>query len=137
MKNRAGLLIIVSAIMTTFITFFCGCNKNNSLSNEYADKFLQSYLTQHYVGKRENGSKVYLIGEYESGSRYLIIKKDGSFKQALAFGEVPEKKILESFQNKCFEIYKAPSYMTEGRAFFDQVEEIIDDDGTDCSWMPF
>ena len=134
MKKRTGS-IIASAILATFIALFCGCNKNNSLADENADKLLQSYLTQTYVGERENGSKVYLIEKRETASRYLIRKRDGSFKQAVVFGRASIKKILDSSQDKCIEIYKDPNYITAGQTVFDQLLEIVDDDGTDCSWM--
>jgi len=138
MKNRVGLLIIVTATIVAFITLCSGCNnkdKNNSLLNKNTEKYFQRYLAQGYVGERENGSKVYLIEKHESGSRYLIIKKDGSYKQALVFGEVPEKKILASSQDKCLEIYKDPNYITEGRNLSDLIEKMGDDDGSDCSRM--
>ena len=133
------LLIIVTATIVVFITLCSGCNnkdKNNSLLNENMEKHFQRYLAQGYVGERENGSKVYLIEKNESGSRYLIIKKDGSYKQALVLGEVPEKKILESSQDKCLEIYKDPNYITGNlQTLFDQLEKMAHDDGTDCSSM--
>lgn len=118
------------------VTLCSGCNnrdKNNSLLSEDMQSHLQSHLTQRYVGERKDGSKVYLIEKNESGSRYLIVKKDGSYKNALVFGRVPEKKVLESSQDKCLEIYKDPNHITEGRTLFDQIEEMVNDsDESDC-----